>query len=250
MVWSHRGGGARVGQPDWSPDGLKLAYRSGDTLRVTGLDGGADQRVARRLGFAAPRWKPGKGYALAWADRRGRVRLLDATTGRTLWTSPPGPPVRPGGLRWSRTGTTLAAVSGTQVRTFDGNDGGLLRRLRARGSDHFQTGTFPPTGSSRLTLIRHDFANGGSRVTSVAARRRGAGERTLFSGSGRVVDATFSPDGRRLLVGWRGGDQWRFLALRDATRLGVTRRVTRRFSPGPVGRWAFPSVRGWCCPPR
>jgi hypothetical protein len=250
IAWSVRRSNAfALAEPDWAADGLKLAYRSGDAVRVVDRDGSGDRRVAGPLRFAGPRWRPGLGYMLAWADRRGRVRLLDVAGARTLWKSRPGRPARPWGLVWSRDGTTLAAVSGTSVRVFDAGTGRVLRRLRAHGTQRFEAAAFDRSGSSRLILVRHDIRYGGSRVTTVPARRSMGRERRIFAGRGRVIDLTFSPDGRWLLLGWRGANQWRFVRLRGGNRVVAVRRITRRLNRRPVGRWAFPSVRGWCCPP-
>jgi hypothetical protein len=242
--WRVRGA-EHVSGPRWAPDGMKVAYRRGSPvesrggaeLRVVEADGSGDRRLARGLGFAGPAWQPGKGYAVAWADRAGRVRLRDAVGGRTLWRTAPGPPVR--GLAWSRVGTTVAAWSGTSVRVIDGGSGRVLRVIRARGTNRFEAAAFL---SSRLLLARHDIARGGSRVLSRRARRPGTRSRMLFAGRGRVVDLTPSPDGAWVLLGWRGGDEWRLLGRGDRERR--VRAVTRRFTPG-AGRWAFPYVRAW-----
>jgi hypothetical protein len=251
VSWSlRRSRASTLAQPDWAPDGRRLAYRSGAMLRVVGARGGADRAVARGLGFAGPRWRPGEGRLLAWADRRGHVRVLDVVSRRTLWRSPPGPPVRPAGLQWSPTGATLAAVSGSAVRVFDAGDGRLLRRLRSRGTDRFQFGAFTRGEPSLLALVRHDFTRGTSRVTLVSARTPAAREREVFARHGLVVDVTSAPDGRWLLLGWRGGDEWRFVPLADDARAVAIKGVTRRLNRQASGRWAFPAVRGWCCPRR
>ncbi|MGH2947090.1 MAG: hypothetical protein ACRDPC_12670, partial [Solirubrobacteraceae bacterium] len=207
--WRVRGA-EHVFGPRWAPDGMRVVYRRGSPvesrggaeLRVVEAGGSGDRRLARGLGFAGPAWQPGKGSAVAWADREGRVRLRDAVSGRRLWRTAPWPPVR--GLAWSRTGTTVAAWSGTSVRVLDGGSGRVLRVIRARGTNRFEAAAFR---SSRLLLVRHDIVHGGSRVLSFRARRTGTRARTLFAGRGRIVDLTPSPDGAWVLIGWRGGDE-------------------------------------------
>ena len=236
-----------VAQPAWSNDGFKVAYRSGGDLRVVAGDGTGDRPLVTgvQLSFAGPAWQPGKGYALAWADRAGRVHLLDVFTGRELWRTAPGPPVRM--LRWSRTGSTLAAVSGKTVRLLSSQRGRELRRVRARGHDSFEAAAFSPRGSARLALVRHDVVGGGSRVT-ILPGRTDRPEEPLFAGEGRIADLTYSPDGEWLLLGWRGADQWLFLRRERVEEVRAIAAVTRQVAPEAGGRWAFPAIRGWAPP--
>ena len=236
--WSIRRSPPAAGmQPDWSADGRRIAYASASGLRVVGARGAGDRRVARGLRFAGPRWRPGAPRELAWVDRRGRVRLLDVVSRRTVWRSGTASPVRPGGLRWSPDGKRLAVISGSQVRVFSA-DGRVVRRVRAERQDHFQTGTY--TRDGRLVLVHHNFTRGRSRVTVLAAR-----ERELLVRRGITADVTPSPDGRYLLLGRRTADEWRFLPLIASAPTVVVDGVTRRVNPGAGGRWAFPSTRGW-----
>lgn len=238
--WSIRRSPSAVGaQPDWSTRGALIAYLSAGDVRVIRANGSADRRTARGVRFAGPRWRPGSDRQLAWADRRGRIRLLDVIARRTLWRSATGPPIRPRGLTWSADGTRLAAISGSLVRVFDAS-GRLVRTLRARRHDQFQSGTFMHGASSRLVLVHHDFTRGRSRVTTFHRR-----EREIFARRGITADVVPSPDGRYLLLGRRTADEWRFLPLVPGARTVIVERVTRRVNPRAGGRWAFPAVRGW-----
>jgi hypothetical protein len=51
----------------------------------------------------------------------------------------------------------------------------------------------------------------------------------------------WSQDGRRLLIGWRGADQWLLLGPRGHIR--ALHEVSREL--GPAG--GFPRVAAWCC---
>ncbi len=74
----------------WSGDGYRIAYRSGSTLRVVAGDGTGDHLVARGTAAAAPAWD-GATHQLAYADRTGRIHLVNADTGRAVWISKRGP---------------------------------------------------------------------------------------------------------------------------------------------------------------
>lgn len=232
-------------EPAWAPDGRMVAYRSANGLRVVAGDGTGDRLVAGPMGFGRPAWRPGAGHVVAWADRGGRVRLLDVASGRTSWVSGGGPQAR--FLVWSRSGSTLAAVSGHSVRLFD-RGGRLLRRIRMARGQSIEAATFARRGSGPLTLAVHDFRRGWSEIVLTAARGPG-GLRRMFSGRGRMIDLAWSPTGSWLLVAWRGADEWLFLHSAAVDRVTAIEDVTRFVNPRAPGLWAFPRLRGWCCPP-
>ena len=80
VVLSLRGGAPRqvtasekdVSDPQWSPDGRRLAYVRGDEIRVVDLDGARDVLVASHpAGVSMPRWSPDGGRIAFRSRRRG-----------------------------------------------------------------------------------------------------------------------------------------------------------------------------------
>ena len=65
------------------------------------------------------------------------------------------------------------------------------------------------------------------------------GVHRLFQGN--VDGIAWSQDGRRLLLGWRGADQW--LLLGPGGRIRAMHAVSSEL--GSAG--GFPRVTGWCC---
>ena len=59
-----------IGDPQWSPDGRRLAYTRGDEIRIVDLDGGRDVLVSTHpAGVSLPRWSP-DGRQIAFVSRR------------------------------------------------------------------------------------------------------------------------------------------------------------------------------------
>jgi dipeptidyl aminopeptidase/acylaminoacyl peptidase len=73
-----------VSDPQWSPDGRRIAYVRDGELRVVDADGSRDVGVAKSVDLAAPRWSP-DGLRLSFiARRRGwsQLWLVDAPVPR------------------------------------------------------------------------------------------------------------------------------------------------------------------------
>lgn len=221
----------RLSQPAWSTDGLKVAYRSGDGLRVVGGDGRDDRFLAGPMGAAAPVFLDAR--TVAWADRRGRVRTVDVVTRRAGWSAPVGGrPLRmlraPGGL--------LVVRGGAAVLLRDGRVRAERRPLRG------ERYVGAAASSARIALVRHDARHG---LSHLDVTDRWLRARRAPSLPGRIGDPTFSPDGRWLLLGWRVADEWLFLSAPAAARVASVGEVGRRLAPISPGRWAFPRVLGW-----
>jgi hypothetical protein len=232
----------RVSQPRWSPSGFRVVYRSRGALRLVAGDGTGDRRLsARGLDPAAPAWRPGTGHVIAYADRRGRVHVVDTDTGRTLWTTRRLPDVR--ALEWSDDGLRLLAQTRRSVQTFE-EPGKSVTTITISRNQVVTGAAFKPGGHALAYLVLAS-ATGTSRV--FVAGETGAAVRR-FEGAGRLRDLTWSPNGRWLLVGWPRADQLLFLGMGDRRIVAVSN-VSREFDPGGIGPAGFPRVAGWCCRP-
>jgi len=74
-----------VADPQWSPDGRRLAYTRGDEIRIVDADGSRDVLVASHpAGVSMPQWSP-DGLRLAFRSRRrgwSQVNVVDAPVPR------------------------------------------------------------------------------------------------------------------------------------------------------------------------
>lgn len=251
----------RVADPRWSSSGFRIAYRSGDELRVVAGDGLSDRRLARNVAAAAPAWQPaspaeleespgGLGtHLLAYADARGRIALLDVDRNTLLWRTQPGP--APTALSWSADGALLAAVGEGGLRLYQGSGEELLRQ-RGRDGVRYRAAVFAPQGSRYALVESRMRADGARRSTVQVVEAGGKGPLSeVFSGSGSIGAVAWSPDGRWLLVPWRSADQWLFVptALEPGSaRIEATAEIARAFDPGGGPGSGFPRVDGWCCP--
>jgi hypothetical protein len=193
--WS-LGSAAAVRDPRWSPDGFRIAYRSGQSLRVVGGDGSGDHRVAAVAGPAAAAWWPGPRHVLAFAPRHGRVRLVDADSGAVLARSAPGP--APNELGWSADGRRLLALAPSSIRLLDAA-AKLRRSIRMPPGERAQAAAFAP-GSGALALLRVTAGGGGGAGAGGCPRRGTAPVRERRSNRRRGVVA-----GGSLAAGYLAG---------------------------------------------
>jgi hypothetical protein len=88
-------GRPRVRFPRWAGDQVdtRIAYLSGNSLRVVAGDGTGDRLLRRNVAAVAPAWLSGEGFRLAYTDRAGRRLVVDADTGRAVRGAVPAPDV-------------------------------------------------------------------------------------------------------------------------------------------------------------
>ena len=219
----------------WSPSGFRVAYRSGQDLRVVAGDGTGD-RLLDPGTFRALAWRPGAAHVLAFVSG-AHVDIVDVDSGRRLARI--RLPHVPHEIAWSADGRRLIVNLHRSLAVYDAS-GRRSGRIWMPGRQ--SATTFVPARSGSLVAV----ARRSGASSEVALMGPGARDRVLFRGDGRFTRLRFSPSGRWLLAAWPPADQWVFLrpgatgARRVLAAPGVTRRIG---SPG------FPQLSGWCCPP-
>jgi len=241
----------QVSDPRWSGGGLdtRIAYRAGDTLHVVAGDGSPDELVATGVAPVAPAWR-GESHVLAYADRTGRVHVVDADTRDSLGQTPAGAAVRQ--VAFDSRGRLVvatpkkilvyrqtlrgkpykfaSATGGHEILRFAPNEDGLVYADYDRSAD-------------ATTLVRPVCSTAG------ACRLILNPDVDIFRGAGRVESLALSPDGRWLVSGWPAADQLLFLRL--APRIGkvvAVSNATAEFSPPGSSGGVFPQIAGWAPP--
>ena len=245
-------GSQRASMPSWqAPDGFRIAYLSGSSLRVVAGDGTGDREIAHRVEPVAPVWRPGARHLLAFVGADGAVQLVNTDSGRRLLSRRfPGSRA----LAWSPDGSRLAVATGSQIAIAApfASGGGQLDARTSRPDPNSTVAqvSFSPSGD-RLAFTRRSTESSAASTELVLGRvsANGINERVLFSGPGRLVDPTWSPNGRWLLVGWRDANQWLFIDTRNPSKVVAIANIARQFDPGGSGTGAIPRVSGWCCAP-
>jgi hypothetical protein len=234
-VWSIARAGVHA--PRWfGPNGYRVAYLSGATLRVIAGDGTGDRALASDVGPVAPAWRTGHAYTLAYVQRPATVVVRDADTGRVAWSRHlSAPPQR---LTWSADGRRLLVLNPTSALLFDAT-GRLVRILPARAGS-LRAAALSPDGR-QLALLD-------GRGVSVAAITGASGSpRVVFTVPG-ARQLAWSPDGRWILVSWPAADEWVFVHAVGSPRVIAMSRIAEQFGGRHPAR-SFPVLRGWCCEP-
>lgn len=218
--------------PRWfAPDGYRVAYLSGATLRVIAGDGTGDHRLARDVSAVAPAWQPGHRYSLAYITRGGSVVVRDADSGAVAWQRRVVP--APRRLTWSADGALLLVLGAARAAVLT-PDGRRVAQIPAQPGLPLLDGAFSPDGR-RLVLLS------ARQVALYDLSRPDQPGRVLFSGSG-LRELAWSPDGAWLLLSWPAADQWVFIHATGRPRIAAVSRIAQQF-----GGRSFPTLEGWCC---
>lgn len=250
---SHR---RRIADPRWAPSGVRVAFRSGDRLRVVWGNGINDALVASGVAAVAPAWRPPpRGVTpaldvLAYVDGDGTIVVRDVPTGQLLASTDLG--FEPRFIDWLANGRLVAA--GRRIVEVLDPDLERVASFAAGPPGSLITAIDASPAARRIGIVRERSGGGSVSSDLVSARiaRTGtATSRSMFSGPGTFTTPTFSPDGTWLAAGWREADQWLF--LRPAADQKLLRHVeavdeiARQFDPARAGEARFPEIEGWCC---
>ena len=221
--------------PEWyAPNGYRVAYLSGTTLRVIAGDGVGDRPLAHGVAAVAPAWRPGHEYQLAYVTAGGAVAVRDADTGELEFSLPETS--MPRLLAWSPDGQRLLVLTRDAAIVYTGA-GRTVDRPLGPGQAPLDA-ALSPDGRTVALLGARDLT-----LIDLAAHRGPA--RQVFSGQG-LRQVAFSPDGRWLLVSWPAADQWIFIHATGPPRIIAVSRIAQQFTPAG-SRPAFPELDGWCC---
>lgn len=230
-------GGRGIGDARWSDDGFRVAYRARSRLRVVDGSGNDPRVLSRDAAPVAPAWRPGEEHILAYAEARGRVRVVEADTRKLLWQVQAADVV---GLGWSGDGTQLAVLSAAGLSILDESKR-VTASVRLPADVRAVALAVRPGASPDVAYSVFSAETGRGSVFVFDAARRTS--ELLFAGQGRFGQLVWSPDGGYLLVPWRAGNQWLFVPA-GAGELTITEDPAAEL--GTVG---FPRPGGWCCAP-
>ena len=140
-------------------------------------------------------WRPGVGFVLASTTRQS-VRLVDASSGRTLqtWRRPSGTVTA---IEWSSDGWRLQVLSPHHLRVYDSR-GGLVDQDDPAESRPDVDAAFRP----RRTELAVARVHGSQSSVYILSGR------PLGNVTGVVREVEWTRDGRGLIVTWQSADQW------------------------------------------
>jgi hypothetical protein len=231
-----------LASPRWSPEiagSTRIAYLRDRTIRLVAGDNTGDRLLDDSVLPVAPAWSPEPAFVVAYVARTGRVRVVEADSGRLLWRSPRFP--QPVELAWSQDGTRLLVLLPHSLAVFrrDGTRIGAVRLPADAVAAAFQP------RSHRIALVLHYPQR--SELVLRNGDALGLAPKLLFGADGLFTGVSWSPDGRWALVGWKSADAFIFVTTERGQRFVSD--IGGQFESG-AGRVSFPSVAesGWCCP--
>lgn len=192
----------------------RIAYLSGERLRIVAGDGTGDTAGCPGRLPTSPAWQPASTKILAFSTLT-RLEVVDAGTCRPLF-------VRNGRVRklqWSSDGKLLLELGAAGLRVYD-----LRGRVVASGGPAVAA-TFVGASHRVAVLVRSGDVLLGRSILFHAP-----GLRQLVS----------SPDGKWLLVTWPAANQWVFVRVAAPHTIRAYSQISRQF-----GRGTFPEVSGW-----
>jgi hypothetical protein len=222
----------RIALPRWAPDGYRIAYLDGSSLRIVAGDGTGDYELVRVAAQVPAAWRPSSlhEHVVVYVTRGDRLVLADVDTGHVLARRRlPGPAQ----LAWSSDGRRLVAVTPHAIAVFD-RDGAPLDAIHLRrraGAIAFVPGTHRLSvvlGGARSDAVTYDLDHPGGKPQEV------------FSGSGRFSALNWSPNGRWLLIAWPTANQWLFVS--NDGRAKAVADIAAQFQGSQA-----PAPAGWCC---
>ncbi|HVW17600.1 MAG TPA: hypothetical protein VHB30_05080 [Solirubrobacteraceae bacterium] len=236
--WRLTVAGGSVRRPRWSPDGYRIAYRVGDSLRVVAGDGSGDHLVARRAMAVAPAWRPDRSHTLAWLTPGGTVFLgrADGGGGRVasamyrdaIW------------LGWADRRHLLVATPTQLFSIHPGSDPGNWQASTRRDwhVPRGETILAAAVSPSRLRLAVL-LERAGTTVLELRDPRTFAPVRTVAAVRGTGRDMVWAPDGRHVIVSLPRRGRWLLAATSGSARPRLLTAVAGAFGT----RAAAP--RGW-----
>jgi hypothetical protein len=252
----------RVAVPRWSPSGERIAYRSGFDLRVIAGDGTEDRLLAGSTergtapdarispAYVPPAWSPTGEDALAYVTGAARLRILDSETGAVLAAAPALRRIT--WMEWADGGRKILEASPEKLRLRPvwraGHPSrpalGKARRLPLPPGASVNDAALAPQRS--LVAVSVTYWRKHGTYSEVLVFRPGRKPQSILTVPGSLSQIVWSPDGRRLLAGWPGADQWVFLPL-GRGKASAVGKISWAFAPGGH-RTSFPQIEGWCCP--
>jgi TolB protein len=211
LLTDDHGGPSDQRHPSWSPDGRSVVYETGHDLWTVAADGGPAKRLTSGHQFDRhPVWSP-DGRFVYFDSRRGAGRAIwrVPSSGGTAvrLTTGSGPEAHPSISSDGRRLSYSTFRDDSDVVLFD-----LVTRSRTRFEDTRSVGSpvFVPTDQA---LVYSSDRRGGFDLWSRPLSADGSREvpRRLTRHRGNTGLCAVSPDGRRLVYGWRHagqGDIW------------------------------------------